>query len=83
MTTPAWSVQQDTPMAALVREVAGNGHHHVPVIDADGRLVGMLTQSDMIAALYRQLALQPGTGQVAGIPGPVLRPAQGEERIAS
>ncbi len=58
MTTTVWSVQAQTPMAELVREVEANGHHHVPVTDADGNLVGMLTQSDMIAALYRRLALE-------------------------
>ena len=57
MDTSVWSVQADTPMATLVREVAGHGRHHVPVTDADGKLVGMLTPSDMIAALYRRLAL--------------------------
>ena len=61
MTSLVWTVRPETPMAELVREVAGNGRHHVPVIDADGKLVGMLTQSDMIAALYRRLALEPAT----------------------
>ncbi len=58
MTAAVGSVRPDKPMADLVREVAGNGRHHVPVTDIDGELVGMLTQSDMIAALYRRLALE-------------------------
>ncbi len=44
-------------MADLVSKVAQTGRHHVPVVDDFGRLVGMLTQSDMIAALYRRLAV--------------------------
>ena len=28
------------------------GVHQVPVVDGDDRLVGMVTQSDMVAALY-------------------------------
>lgn len=29
------------------------GHHHVPIVDAEQRLVGMITQSDLVAALGR------------------------------
>jgi len=28
------------------------GLHHLPVADEDGRLVGMITQSDVVAALF-------------------------------
>jgi CBS domain-containing membrane protein len=30
-----------------------SGHHHIPIIDADGRVVGMITQSDFVRALHR------------------------------
>jgi len=29
------------------------GHHHIPIVAADQRLVGILTQSDLVRALYR------------------------------
>ncbi len=29
------------------------GHHHLPVIDADKRLAGVITQSDLVRALHR------------------------------
>jgi CBS domain-containing membrane protein len=29
------------------------GHHHIPVIDKDRRLVGIITQSDLMRSLYR------------------------------
>ena len=29
------------------------GHQHIPVIDADNRLVGLISQSDLVRALYR------------------------------
>ena len=32
---------------------ATTGHHHVPVIDAERRLVGIITQSDVVRALAR------------------------------
>ncbi len=41
----------DRPVAELVPLFASTGHHHIPVIDAAGRIVGMLTQSDVVAAL--------------------------------
>jgi len=43
----------DTHIVELVPVLSNGGKHHVPVVDADGRLAGMLTQSDLIAALYR------------------------------
>lgn len=41
----------DRPVAELVPLFASTGHHHIPVIDAAGRIAGMLTQSDVVAAL--------------------------------
>ena len=29
------------------------GHHHIPIVDGEQRLVGMITQSDLVAALGR------------------------------
>lgn len=60
MTAEVRTASPATPMADLVREVAQTGRHHMPVTDEAGRLVGILTQSDMIAALYRRLALESG-----------------------
>lgn len=40
------------PAVELVPLMADAGLHQLPVIDEESRLVGMLTQSDMIAALY-------------------------------
>lgn len=33
------------------------GHHHIPIVDGQRRLVGILTQSDLVRALHR--AVQP------------------------
>lgn len=38
---------------------SSGGHHHLPVIDQDKRLVGMLTQTDLVRALSRVLT-RPG-----------------------
>lgn len=37
----------------LVPLFSEEGHHHLPVIDDEQRLVGVLTQSDLVRALYR------------------------------
>jgi len=36
----------------LVPLFGGTGHHHIPIIADDGRLSGIITQSDMVAALF-------------------------------
>lgn len=59
MTRDARTALPTTAMADLVAEVARTGRHHIPVVDDAGMLVGMLTQSDIIGALYHRIALQP------------------------
>lgn len=44
----------DRPIAELVPLFAATGHHHIPIIDEQQRLVGILTQSDLVAALARE-----------------------------
>ncbi|MDP9046425.1 MAG: HPP family protein [Pseudomonadota bacterium] len=41
-----------TPVVELVPMMANVGHHHVPVVDVERKLVGMVTQTDLVAALY-------------------------------
>lgn len=40
-------------LAELIPLFASTGHHHLPIVNAQGRLVGMVTQSDVVAALAR------------------------------
>jgi CBS domain-containing membrane protein len=54
MTTDVCTIAARTPIAELVPIFAHFGHHHIPVIDHDERLAGMITESDLIAGLYRQ-----------------------------
>jgi len=52
MAAPVVTVRADMHIVELVPMLSDRGLHHVPVVDADARLVGMVTQSDLIAALF-------------------------------
>ncbi|MED5620967.1 HPP family protein [Ideonella sp. BN130291] len=51
MTRQVRVASADRPIGELVPLFAATGHHHIPIIDAEQRLVGILTQSDLVAAL--------------------------------
>lgn len=46
----------DRYLAELIPLFASTGHHHIPIIDRANRLVGIVTQSDVVAALSRPSA---------------------------
>ncbi|MCS4309216.1 CBS-domain-containing membrane protein [Rheinheimera pacifica] len=43
---------EDDHIVALVPMLSDQGLHHIPVLDAQQQLVGIITQSDLIAALF-------------------------------
>lgn len=53
MSAPVVAVKQDVHMVELVFLLCDRGLHCLPVVDEHERLVGMITQTDLIAALYR------------------------------
>lgn len=46
-------VSADRPIGELLPLFASTGHHHVPVLDGEQRLVGIITQSDVVRAIAR------------------------------
>ncbi|MBB4062950.1 HPP family protein [Gellertiella hungarica] len=52
MTAKVETAKAEQPIALLVPAMADRGLHAMPVVDAEGRLTGMLTQSDLIAGLF-------------------------------
>lgn len=64
MTAPAITARQDVHIAELARLLCEHGIHQVPIVDERGKLVGLVTQTDLIAALYRSIP--------AGFAGPGL-----------
>ncbi|MCE3263392.1 MAG: hypothetical protein K0R43_2471 [Pseudoduganella sp.] len=47
----------DTPITELVPLMADAGFHHIPILDHEDRFAGIVTQSDVVAALYARNAL--------------------------
>ncbi|HEY0685441.1 MAG TPA: HPP family protein [Steroidobacter sp.] len=58
-------VSADRSVAELLPIFTEDGHHHIPVIGEDNRLVGIITESDFVRALYRSGGGPRGTGPVA------------------
>lgn len=52
MASPAFTVSEDAYIASLVPLLSDRGLHHIPVVNSEHRLVGIITQSDLIGALY-------------------------------
>ncbi|MBW2413339.1 MAG: CBS domain-containing protein [Deltaproteobacteria bacterium] len=51
MTSPLTTVRSDAPVDDAVAIVTEHRIRHLPVVDADGKLVGLLTQSNLLHAL--------------------------------
>ncbi len=56
MTRSVETARENQLIATLVPAMSDHGLHGMPVVGEDGRLVGMLTQSDLIAGLFARKA---------------------------
>jgi CBS domain-containing membrane protein len=53
MTAPAETATVDIQIIGLIPIMSQHRvHHHIPVVDDDRKLVGIVTQSDLVSALY-------------------------------
>jgi CBS domain-containing membrane protein len=52
MTAPVKTAFASMPAVELVPLMADVGLHHIPVVDEQRKLVGMVTQTDLVGALY-------------------------------
>jgi CBS domain-containing membrane protein len=53
MTRDVLTARPHQALVDLMPAFSDGGRHHLPVVDDERRLVGMVTQSDMVAALFR------------------------------
>ncbi|MFB2351185.1 CBS domain-containing protein, partial [Priestia megaterium] len=52
MTRQVRVASADRTLVDLVPLFSEGGHHHIPIINSERRLVGMITQSDLVGALF-------------------------------
>ncbi|RYF73670.1 MAG: HPP family protein [Comamonadaceae bacterium] len=53
MSTHVSAARPDQRVVDLIPLFSEAGHHHLPIVDAQKRAVGILTQSDLVRVLYR------------------------------
>ena len=58
MTTQVQTVRADESVVSAVNLFARFGYGRFPVVDAEGKLVGILTQGDIVRGLLRQMEVQ-------------------------
>ncbi|MEL5849525.1 MAG: CBS domain-containing protein [Candidatus Igneacidithiobacillus chanchocoensis] len=56
MQTTVVSVQETDPVDGVGKKMLESGHHSLPVLDAEGRVTGIITERDLIDA-HRQVHL--------------------------
>ncbi len=59
MTAQVVTAREDAHIVSLIPLFSRHGIHHLPVVDNNDKLVGMVTQSDLMEALYK-LRIQLG-----------------------
>ena len=59
MTSPVTTIRADEPVSRLVGLMSDRGLRHIPVVDPDDRLVGIVTRSELIAVLNQALVGAP------------------------
>jgi CBS domain-containing membrane protein len=69
MTTKVVTTRPDKPIVELAPLMSNTGLHHIPVVNADNRFIGMVSQSDLLASLYEG-RLSEGASGNAGLTVP-------------
>jgi CBS domain-containing membrane protein len=57
MTSGVVSASLDTPIITLIYQMVDKNLPHIPVIDDERKVLGIVTQTDMLVALYKRIAL--------------------------
>lgn len=60
MSTPTWTVREDADMAEAARTMLSRRVSCLPVVDADGLLVGLVTTTDCLLAMLERIAEPAG-----------------------
>jgi CBS domain-containing membrane protein len=57
-----WSVRAETPLREVAARFTALGVHHVPVVNADRELIGMVSETDLLRARQQRRAVAVGGG---------------------
>jgi CBS domain-containing protein len=57
-----WSVRMETSLDEVAAQFTALGVHHVPVVNADKQLVGMVSETDLLRARQNRRAVAVGAG---------------------
>jgi CBS domain-containing membrane protein len=57
MTSGVVSAQLDTLIVTLIHQMTEKNLPHIPVINDDRKVLGIVTQTDTLVALYKRIAL--------------------------
>ncbi len=57
MSTAVRSARLDTPITEVISLMIDHNLPHIPVLDDDRKVLGIVTQTDTLAALYKRVAL--------------------------
>lgn len=60
MTTPVTTVEPGASVVDVVLRMTDAGVHHLPVVSPDGQLAGVVSQTDVIAALLNDIGRRDG-----------------------
>lgn len=71
MSKPVRTVPADMPLTELVPLLSDTGLRHLPVVNAAGKLVGIVTHSDLIAALAHLLSNETVNSTSVPAPTPI------------
>ncbi|KQP59128.1 HPP family protein [Methylobacterium sp. Leaf108] len=73
MTAPVRTARMETPVSDLVLWMSQGGLHHLPVVGADGRLVGIVSQTDLVTELLADAGqrARPASAEDAPVAMPV------------
>jgi CBS domain-containing membrane protein len=56
MSSPALTAGDSQRLPKLASLLTERGIHQLPIVDGRNKLVGLITQTDLIASLYRSMA---------------------------
>lgn len=63
MSTDVVTIRDDAPIAALIREIRARRFSGFPVVDADEKAVGVVSQNDVLRALAYAVGAEPPSTQ--------------------